>query len=164
MKLYEIKDAMVDTLDIFLESEQEEIDRDFYSETMEYLKEELNHKSSDIIKYLSNLDAEALAIKCEIERLTKAKKSRERKSESLKSYLVNTMQILEKTKIETDLGTYGIRKSTALKILDISKIPHEYIKKKEEVAVDKRGLTSFIKNGEAVEGAALVENYSLHIK
>ena len=164
MKLYEIKDAMVDTLDIFLESEQEEIDRDFYSETMEYLKEELSNKSSGIIKYLSNLDAEALTIKCEIDRLTKAKKSRERKSESLKSYLVNTMQILEKTKIETDLGTYGIRKSTALKILDMNKIPQEYIRKKEELTVDKRGLTDFIKNGEAVEGAALVENYSLHIK
>lgn len=164
MKLYEIKDAMVDTLDIFLESEQEEIDRDFYSETMEYLKEELSNKSSGIIKYLSNLDAEALTIKCEIDRLTKAKKSRERKSESLKSYLVNTMQILEKTKIETDLGTYGIRKSTALKILDMNKIPQEYIRKKEELTVDKRGLTGFIKNGEAIEGAALVENYSLHIK
>lgn len=164
MKLYEIKDAMVDTLDIFLESEQEEIDRDFYSETMEYLKEELSNKSSGIIKYLSNLDAEALTIKCEIDRLTKAKKSRERKSESLKSYLVNTMQILEKTKIETDLGTYGIRKSTALKILDMNKIPQEYIRRKEELTVDKRGLTGFIKNGEAVEGAALVENYSLHIK
>lgn len=155
---------MVDTLDIFLESEQEEIDRDFYSETMEYLKEELSNKSSGIIKYLSNLDAEALTIKCEIDRLTKAKKSRERKSESLKSYLVNTMQILEKTKIETDLGTYGIRKSTALKILDMNKIPQEYIRKKEELTVDKRGLTGFIKNGEAIEGAALVENYSLHIK
>jgi hypothetical protein len=164
LKLYEIKDAMVDTLDIFLESEQEEIDRDFYSETMEYLKEELSNKSSGIIKYLSNLDAEALTIKCEIDRLTKAKKSRERKSESLKSYLVNTMQILEKTKIETDLGTYGIRKSTALKILDMNKIPQEYIRKKEELTVDKRGLTGFIKNGEAIEGAALVENYSLHIK
>ena len=79
MKLYEIKDAMVDTLDIFLESNQEEIDRDFYSETMEYLKEELNHKSSNIIKYLSNLDAETLAIKSEIDRLTKAKKAREKK-------------------------------------------------------------------------------------
>jgi hypothetical protein len=164
MKLYEIKDAMVDTLDIFLESEQEEIDRDFYSETMEYLKEELSNKSSGIIKYLSNLDAEALTIKCEIERLTKAKKSRERKSESLKSYLVNTMQVLEKTKIETDLGTYGIRKSTALKILDKNKIPEGYLRKKEEISVDKRGLTNLIKTGEYVEGAALIENYTLHIK
>jgi hypothetical protein len=46
----------------------------------------------------------------------------------------------------------------------MNKIPQEYIRKKEELTVDKRGLTGFIKNGEAVDGAALVENYSLHIK
>ena len=164
MKLYEIKDAMVDTLDIFLESEQEEIDRDFYSETMEYLKEELSQKSSSIIKYLSNLDAEALAIKSEIDRLTKAKKSREKKSESLKNYLTNVMIGLDKSKIETDLGTYGIRRATALKILDMSKIPEEYLKRKEEVYVNKRELTNLIKGGESIQGALLEERYSLHIK
>jgi hypothetical protein len=164
MKLYEIKEAMVDTLDIFLESEQEEIDRDFYSDTMEYLKEELSKKSSNIIKYLSNLDAEALTIKVEIDRLTRAKKARERKSSSLKSYLVNTMQILEKTKIETELGTYGLRKSTALEVFDMDKIPEEYLKVKKEVSVDKRELTNYIKAGETIEGAALVERYSLQIK
>jgi hypothetical protein len=164
MKLYEIKEAMVDTLDIFLESEQEEIDRDFYSDTMEYLKEELSKKSSNIIKYLSNLDAEALTIKVEIDRLTRAKKARERKSSSLKSYLVNTMQILEKTKIETELGTYGLRKSTALEVFDMDKIPEEYLKVKKEVSVDKRELTNHIKAGETIEGAALVERYSLQIR
>jgi len=164
LKLYEIKDAMVDTLDIFLESEQAEIDRDFYSETMKYLKEELSNKSSGIIKYLSNLDAEALTIKCEIERLTKAKKSRERKSENLKSYLVNTMQILEKTKIETDLGTYGLRKSTAIEIFDIGKIPEKYIRIKQDISVDKRELTNHIKAGNSIEGAALVDRFTLNIK
>jgi len=155
---------MVDTLDIFLESEQAEIDRDFYSETMKYLKEELSNKSSGIIKYLSNLDAEALTIKCEIERLTKAKKSRERKSENLKSYLVNTMQILEKTKIETDLGTYGLRKSTAIEIFDIGKIPEKYIRIKQDISVDKRELTNHIKAGNSIEGAALVDRFTLNIK
>jgi hypothetical protein len=67
MKLYEIREAMLDTLDIFLEIEREKINQDFYNETMDYLKNELNHKSSNIIKYLSNLDAEALAIKSEID-------------------------------------------------------------------------------------------------
>ena len=164
MKLYEIKDAMTETLDIFLESEREEIDQEFYTETMEYLKEELNHKSSNIIKYLSNLDGEALAIKSEIDRLTKAKKAREKKSESLKNYLTNVMIGLDKSKIETDLGTYGIRRSTALKILDMNLIPEEYLKRKEEFYVDKRELTNLIKGGESIQGALLEERYSLHIK
>lgn len=164
MQLYAIKGMMIDTLDIFLESEQEEVDQEFYTETMEFLKEELSHKSSNIIKYISNLDAEAQSIKIEIDRLSKAKKSRERKLESLKSYLISTMQHLEKTKIETDIGTYGIRKSTALKVLDMNKIPKEYLKVKKEISIDKRELTSHIKAGEDIEGAILVENYSLQIK
>lgn len=164
MQLYTIKDMMIDTLDIFLESEQEEIDQSFYNETMEYLKEELSYKSSNIIKYISNLDAEAQSIKIEIDRLSKAKKSRERKLESLKSYLISTMQHLEKTKIETNLGTYGLRKSTVLKVLDMNKIPEEYLKVKKEVSVDKRELKNYIKTGKYTEGAILVENYSLQIK
>lgn len=164
MQLYAIKNMMVDTLDIFLESEQEEVDQDFYTETMEYLKEELQHKSSNILKYIANLDSEAQSIKLEIHRLAKAKKSRERKLESLKGYLISTMQQLEKTKIETDLGTFGIRKSTKLEVYDLKKIPEEYLKVKKEVSVDKREVTNHIKAGEVVEGATLVENYSLQIK
>ena len=164
MKLYEITGAMVDTLDIFLESERDEMDQEFYQESMEILKDELGSKSSNIIKYLRNLEAEAIAIKDEIDRLTKAKKSRESKTKSLKEYLVNTMIFLDKSKIETDLGSYGLRKSHPLEILDISKIPEEFIRRKEEISVDKRAVTNYIKLGHDIEGAALVEKYSLQIK
>lgn len=164
MQLYSIKEMMIDTLDIFLESEQEEVDKDFYIETMEYLKEELQHKSSNILKYIANLDAEAQSIKIEIDRLSEAKKSRERKLESLKSYLISTMQQLEKTKIETNLGTFGIRKSTKLEVYDMSRIPEEYLKIKKVVSVDKREITNHIKAGEEIEGASLIPNYSLQIK
>ncbi len=164
MKLYEIQEAMLETLDIFLESDQEEMDRELYDDTMDYLKEELSQKSSSIMKYLCNLHSETDSIKQELERLSKAKKSRERKMESLKGYLVNVMQSLEKSKIETDLGTYGLRKSKSVTILDQAKIPEEYIRVKEDVSVDKKGLAAVLKSGETVEGAALVENYSLQIR
>ena len=164
MKLYEITGAMTDTLDIFLESDREEMDQEFYQESMDLLKNELRNKSSNIIKYLRNLDAETIAIKDELDRLTKAKKSRERKSKSLKEYLVNTMTFLDKSKIESDIGTYGLRKSHPLVILDINKIPKEFIRIKEETSVDKRAVTNYIKSGHDVEGASLVEKYSLQIK
>ena len=164
MKLYDIQEAMMETLDIFLESDQEEVDKELYNDTMGYLKEELGKKSSSIIKYLCNLRSETDSIKQEMERLLKAKKSRERKLESLKGYLINIMQSLEKSKIETDIGTYGLRKSKSIKILDQSKIPEEYLKRKEEVSVDKRGLTALLKSGEVVEGVTLEENYSLQIR
>ena len=58
MKLYEIKNGMIDTLDIFLESEQTEIDGKNYEYVMTYLKEELKGKCSDLIKYIRNLELE----------------------------------------------------------------------------------------------------------
>lgn len=164
MKLYEIKSAMVDTLDIFLESERDEMDQEFYQESMELLKSELSNKSSSIIRYVRNLDSEVIGIKDELDRLTKAKKSRENKLNSLKGYLINTMMVLDKTKIESDLGSYGLRKSHPLEILDMSKIPEEFIRRKEEVSVDKRAVASFIKSGHEIQGAALVEKYSLQIR
>ena len=43
-------------------------------------------------------------------------------------------------------------------------IPEEYLKRKEEVYVDKRELANLIKGGESIQGALLEERYSLHIK
>ena len=87
MKLYEIKNGMIDTLDIFLESEQTEMDRENYNDIMEYLKEELKSKSSDLIKYIRNLELENTVTKLEIERLEDLKKGKEKKIKSIKSYI-----------------------------------------------------------------------------
>ena len=56
MKAYEIIGAIEDTLDIFLESEGTESDKENYDYVMEFLKEELNNKSSSILKYIRNLE------------------------------------------------------------------------------------------------------------
>ena len=164
MKLYEIKGYMMDTLDIFLESDQDEVDQELYEETMEYLKEELQNKSSKLIKYISNLEGEVTASKLEIERLTKVKKARESKISSLKKYMLETMKHLDKSSIDIWLGSLGIRKSTSLEVMDIEKIPEEYIKPKTSYSVDKREVTRMIKEGQEVAGARLVTNYSLLIK
>ena len=164
MKAYEITGAMVDTLDIFLESEQKETDRDMYEEVMEYLKEELQNKGTNIIKYVRNLELEAVSVKAEIERLEAIKKNRENKAKSLKNYLKNILVSLNKKKIETELGNYSLRKSSKVEILDISKIPEEYIRVKEERTPDKTLIGQRWKLGEIIEGTAVVEDYSLQIK
>lgn len=49
---------MIDTLDIFLELDQNESDKESYQYIMEFLKEELKNKSSNIIKYIRNISLE----------------------------------------------------------------------------------------------------------
>ena len=111
MKAYEIIGAMEDTLDIFLESEGTESDKENYDYVMEFLKEELNNKSSSILKYIRNLELDSKIAKDEADRLDNLSKSKMNKVKKLKEYLINIMQYLDKKKIETDLGSYGIRNS-----------------------------------------------------
>lgn len=164
MKVYEIKNAMIDTLDIFLESNQDEMDKENYDDIMEYLREELKSKSSNIVRYIRNLELENIVAKTEIDRLEDIKKSREKKIASLKGYIKGILLELDKKKIETDLGNLSLRKTTSVEIVDLSKIPKEYLTVKEEVTPSKKLIGDCLKNNIAVSGAILKEDYSLQIK
>lgn len=164
MKLYEIKNGMIDTLDIFLESEQTEMDRENYNDIMEYLKEELKSKSSDLIKYIRNLELENTVTKLEIERLEDLKKSKEKKIKSIKSYIKGILLDLDKKKVETELGNLSLRKTTSVEITDITKIPKEYLVVKEEITPSKKLIGDSLKKNILIDGAVLKENYSVLIK
>lgn len=164
MKLYEIRNGMIDTLDIFLESEQTEMDRENYNDIMEYLKEELKNKSSDLIKYIRNLELENTVTKLEIERLEDLKKGKEKKIKSIKSYVKGILLDLDKKKVETELGNLSLRKTTSVEITDITKIPREYLVVKEEVTPSKKLIGDSLKKNILIDGAVLKEDYSVLIK
>lgn len=164
MKAYEIVNGMIDTLDIFLESEQNIEDKENYDYVMEFLKNELETKSSNIIKYIRNilLDVEILSV--EEKRLETLRKQKENKVKNLKKYLTNILLTLDKKKIETELGNLSLRKSTSVEINNLEKIPEDYIQRKIEMTPNKRMLSEALKQGKNIEGAILVENYSLNIR
>ena len=164
MKLYEIRNGMIDTLDIFLESEQTEMDRENYNDIMEYLKEELKSKSSDLIKYIRNLELENTVTKLEIERLEDLKKGKEKKIKSIKNYIKGILLDLDKKKVETELGNLSLRKTTSVEITDITKIPKEYLVIKEEVTPSKKLIGDSLKKNILIDGAVLKEDYSILIK
>ena len=164
MKLYEIRNGMIDTLDIFLEGEQTEVDRENYNYIMEYLKEELKNKSSVLIKYIRNLELESTMVKLEIERLEELKKGKEKKIKSIKSYIKGILLDLDKKKVETELGNLSLRKTTSVEITDITKIPKEYLVVKEEVTPSKKLIGDSLKKNILIDGAVLKEDYSVLIK
>ena len=164
LKLYEISQGMIDTLDIFLESEGSDLDKENYSEIMLFLKEEIKKKSSSIIQYIQNIQALNKSAKEEADRLQKLIKTRSNKIERLKSYLVTTLQVLEAKKIETDLGSYGLRRSSAVDVYDIAALPEEFIRVTEERKADKEKIKEYIKANGELKGARIVDNYSLQIR
>ena len=145
LKLYEISQGMIDTLDIFLESDGNDLDKENYSEIMLFLRDELKNKSSSLLQYIQNLQVLNKSAKEEADRLQKLIKTRNNKIERLKSYLVTTLQVLETKKIETDLGSYGLRRSSAVDVYDMSVLPDEFIRVTEEKKADKEKLKNTLK-------------------
>ena len=165
LKLYEIEQGMIDTLDIFLESEGSDFDKENYNEIMLFLRDELKNKSSSLLQYIQNLQVLNKTAKEEADRLQKLIKTRSNKIERLKSYLVATLQVLETKKIETDLGSYGIRKNPdKLEIYDLSALPKEFIKIKEEKEPDKDKIKAYIREYGELNGARITCGYSLQIR
>lgn len=164
MKAYEIINGMIETLDIFLESEQNESDKENYNYIMEFLKEELESKSSNIIKYIRNISLEVEILSQEEDRLEKLRKQKEKKVNSLKKYLTDTLLNLDKNKIETELGNLGLRKSVSVAIDNLDLIPKKYIQKKIELVPDKRMLSEILKQGKNIKGVHLEDKYSLQIR
>lgn len=164
MKLYEIQQGMIDTLDIFLESDGNDLDKKNYSEIMLFLRDELKNKSSSLLKYIQDLQAKSKIAKEESDRLLKLSRARLNKAERLKNYLVSTLQALEMKKIETDLGSYGLRRSSAVDVYDMAALPKEFVRVTEERKADKEKIKEYIKNNGELKGARIVDNYSLQIR
>ena len=163
MTLYEIQETMIDNLNIVLESEGSEFDQEVYEEIMNILKIELSNKSSNILKYLNNLQADLEQIKLEKQRLDKIKKSKESKYNKLSDYIISVMTNLDKAKIETEIGNYALRKSTKVEILDEKLIPEEYFNISIDKTVDKIALKEVLKSQE-VPGVRLATGYNLNIQ
>ncbi len=163
MTLYEIQETMIDNLNIFLESEGSEFDQEVYEEIMNILKIELSSKSSNILKYLNNLQADLEQIKLEKQRLDKIKKSKESKYNKLSDYIISVMKNLDKAKIETDIGNYALRKSTKVEILDEKLIPEEYFNISIDKTVDKLTLKEVLKSQE-IPGVRLATGFNLNIQ
>ena len=163
MTLYEIQETMIDNLNIFLESEGSEFDQEVYEEIMNILKIELSNKSSNILKYLNNLQADLEQIKLEKQRLDKIKKSKESKYNKLSDYIISVMKNLDKAKIETDIGNYALRKSTKVEILDEKLIPEEYFNISIDKTVDKLTLKEVLKSQE-IPGVRLATGFNLNIQ
>ena len=144
MNLYEISEAMIDNLNIFLESEGTELDKEVHDEVMALLKKELSSKSSNLLKYLNNLQ-------CDL------------KYEKLSDYIIYIMQTLHKAKIETEIGNYALRKSTKVEVIDEKLIPEEYFNIKVDKSVDKTALKEVLKSKE-IPGVKLTTGFNLNIQ
>lgn len=159
MTLYEMTAVATQLYDLFTEGE---IPEEAVNDTLEGIG--IADKVEDYCKVINQLNADVMTIDAEIDRLN-AKKQRAKKGvDRMKTALLGFMTATDTTKTSAGTFNLSIRKSKAVVISDLEKVPEKYITVKTTTAPDKKAIKSAIESGEQVEGAAIQINSNLMIK
>lgn len=158
MTLYEINQELENAFDSLIDPETGEILDDAC--VLDALTMERNEKIENIALMIKNLRADAEAINAEAKKLKARAKACENRSEWLRSYLAMN---LEGEEFKSPRAAISWRRSEAVNVTDVWALPAEYIRMADPEP-DKTAIKKALKSGETVNGATLVENYSLQIK
>ena len=75
------------------------------SQLLDDLQDPIECKAENIVKVVKELDGEIEALQAEIERLGDRKRARENTAKSLRTYLVNQLDVMQIEKVKTPLFT-----------------------------------------------------------
>ncbi len=159
MNLYELTDSYLKVLEL-IENGEEGLE-----DTLESINDTIELKADGYARIIRNLEANAVALKTEIDRLTNRRRSIENSIDRLKENLKNAMIATGKEKIKTDLfNVTVVNNPVAVNVIDEKLIPEEYFKVEIIRKLDKISLRDAIKNGEEIQGAELMQGKGLRIK
>ena len=127
-------------------------------------QEQLQIKGINYAKVIINYQGEADQIDAEIKRLKAMKESRDKKVAWLTESLKNAMLVSGIEKIESPLFKISLRRSEAVEVEVPEALPIDWQVKKITITADKVAIKKAIKEGYAITGARIVENFNLQIK
>lgn len=153
MILYKIEQEILECID----AETGEI---IDLERLKQLSVDKQIKIDNIACWIKQLQAETGAIEAEIKALEVRRKSKERKADSLKQYLTDT---LCGAKFESARSKITWRTSDEVAITNESLIPTDYKSERLEVKVNKVEIKRAIKAGAVIAGAELVYKRNIQI-
>lgn len=160
MKLYQISDAIRQALDhIELDEETGEI---LNADELHAVEAEAADKIEATALYLRELDAEAKAAKEEADRMIARVKSMQKRSDYLKSMLLDALHATGKVK--TVRVTVSIRTTKAVEIAEGADLPEAYTTVKTTVSPNKVAIKQALLDGVEVPGCELIERESVSIR
>ncbi len=127
-------------------------------------QEQLQEKSLQYTYVIKNLEADSQAIDNEIKRLKAMKEAKDNAIDRMKEAVRNAMLAFGIDKIESSLFKLSLRRSESVEVVNIDQLPESLTTVKKTVSADKVKIKEAIKAGQNVEGAVIVENFSLQIK
>ncbi len=161
MTLYEIKEQYLNVLNNLEVDEDGEITN---IDVIDKAEGDFKDKAEAVACYIKSLDAEAKALKEEIENLNARMKSKQNYSEKLKDYLSFCMESTQIERIETPKVNLYFRNSSKVVVDDEAAIDEKYIVTKTTTTISKSAIKDDIRSGMEVTGAHVETTRSLQIK
>lgn len=164
MKIYEINQQLERLLELDLErSVDTETGEILTAEQVDELLLAREEKIEGCLLFIKNKQAEAEALKAEIDKLTARKRVAEANAAWCKEYVAGALQ---GEKFSTARVAVSFRKVKSVNMSEdwMSSLPEEYLRIKTTVEPDKTALKKALEAGEVIKGAALVEKQSIIIK
>ena len=160
MKLYEISDAIRAALDhIDVDPETGEI---LNADNLHAVEAEASDKVEATALYLRELDAEAKAAKDEADRMIARVKSMQKRSDYIKSMLLDALHATGKVK--TARVTVSIRTTQAVEVSEGADLPEAYTTVKTTVSPNKVAIKQALLDGVEVPGCHIEERESVSIR
>lgn len=160
MKLYQISDAIRQALDhIELDEETGEI---LNADALHAVEAQAAEKVEATALYLRELDAEAKAAKDEADRMIARVKSMQKRSDYLKSMLLDALHATGKVK--TARVTVSIRTTQAVSVDEGANLPEAYTTVKTTVSPNKVAIKQALLDGVEVPGCSLEARESVSIR
>ena len=128
--------------------------------TLEITEAERLTKGEGYVYVIKQLRSQSDMIKSEIKRLQELAKRYENSAEKLADTLLQS--VVAHGQIKTALVTISTRKSKSVSITDESLLGPEFMRIKTEP--NKTAIKEALEAGQEVQGALIVENYSLNIR
>jgi len=127
-------------------------------------QQELQIKSENYAYAIKSLEGDVSIIDEEIKRLKGLKDAKINAIDRMKGSVVNAFQIYGITEVKSATLKLSLRRSEAVEVVNIDQLPESLVTVKKTVSADKVKIKEAIKNGVPVQGAVIVENFSLQIK
>lgn len=162
LRLYELAPAyayLIDALD-----EDGDMLSSVWLGELDALSDAIDAKAASIAQVLSQLDAEAEALRAEEKRLAARRQARERRAESLRDYLRMSLDAAGVQKIKSATHTISVGDGPQRVVVeDEGSVPAEYLRTKIEI--DKRAILVAMQTlGECVPGTRVERGRVLRIK
>ena len=155
----------IKSISVFLNNEDNELDKETLEDTKESVKMLLEQKSEQLELIFKELETKEKKCKEISDFYYRKSVETKEKNDALKKIIMEIMENLGTKKIETITGSFTVRKNqAALVIDDESLIPNQFITIVQTNKIEKNEIKKAIKNGEDIAGVHFENSESLLIK